>query len=249
MFSFFLFNLHTLMIFSRKVDVTINLLQEYKDMIDDTTIRLEMHLQNILNKLESLPAQNDKHSGEAELERQDMEDEKEGTEHCLEICAEFLDYIENVERGIAQTSSASKANQSQASTQSPYITPQKIMVNTLSDLKLRVHSATALFEKVYPQPRNGTLALSEEQNVQRRELQAEFDGISKALEFCSEANELANSDRIHSFKNVYVEEDGLQVIVATMGDLLRVSDVKGGPRAKQIFGQMNDQSLQNVFRN
>jgi len=229
------------------VDVTADLLREYKDVIDETALRLEMHLQKISDQLDSSVTRSDEASGEEQEERQNMQDEKESTEQCLEICAEFLDHIERVQKDIATNiSPASEPGQVHIATTSSRVKPRKIIVNTLDDLTWRLESTKALLEKISKvTPKNGA-GSSEEQNVTQKDLEEEIEGINKSLEVCADANETANSRGVHLFDKVSMEDDGLQVIVATMGDLLRVSDIKAGDRSAQIFGQMNDESLQKL---
>jgi hypothetical protein len=233
--------------FSRKVDVTVDLLREYKDVIDDTTLRLEMHLQKISDQLDNSVPRSDEASGEEQEERQNMQDEKESTEQCLEICAEFLDHIERVQKDVADDiSPASEPGQVHIATTSNRVTSRKIIVNTLDDLALRLESAKALLEKISNvAPKNGA-GSSQERNAAQKDLEEELEGIKQSLEVCAEANETANSRGVHSFDRVSMDDDGLQVIVATMGDLLHVSDIKAGYRSAQIFGQMNDESLQKL---
>jgi hypothetical protein len=231
------------------VNVTVDLLQEYKDTIDDTTMRLEMHLQKISDKLDGFTSGSREHSGEETLEWQDMQDEKESTEQCLEICAEFLNHIEKAQKDVAKgISTASEPNQVHIATTSHRVTARKVIVNTLDDLRLRLDSAKALLEKISPASPNTIMGSSHEQSVERKQLQDEFEGITKALEVCADASEIADSNRVISFSRVSMKDDGLQVIVATMGDLLRVSDITVGDRSAQIMGQMTDESLQQLSR-
>jgi hypothetical protein len=73
---------------SRKATVTVNVLEEYKDIITNTTSDLEKHLQEIDNKLQPFSLQGTRTSDEDRAERAQLREEMDSTEQCLRICAQ-----------------------------------------------------------------------------------------------------------------------------------------------------------------
>lgn len=77
----------------RSSTVTLQVLNEYKDMIRDTKQDLENHLEEITSKLQSLTRHGDipSRAEPADIER--FRNERETTEQCLEICSQVLSHI------------------------------------------------------------------------------------------------------------------------------------------------------------
>src|ERR1700712_3940387 len=82
---------------SRTLVVTNQVLKEYKQMIAGTTDKLEMHLEKLDDNLESLPPQRRVSSSNDATERVPMELERDSTKQCLDICAQVLMHISNVQ--------------------------------------------------------------------------------------------------------------------------------------------------------
>ena len=79
---------------SRTAAVTANVVKEYKEMIKITTTDLEEHLQAINNKLHTLSLQGARISGEDAAERQRIQEERDSTQQCLDICAQVLQLVQ-----------------------------------------------------------------------------------------------------------------------------------------------------------
>lgn len=59
----------------------------------------------------------------------------------------------------------------------------------------------------------------------------------------------ADQDRTNVFEDVSMADDGHQVIVSTIGDLISARRVTAGARSMQIMGQMSDDALQQLSQN
>ena len=70
----------------------------------------------------------------------------------------------------------------------------------------------------------------------------------QCLAICASASEKANEDRTNVFEDVSLAEDGHQVIVSTIGDLILARRVSAGARSTQWMGQMSDDSLQHLAK-
>lgn len=78
----------------RTTKTTRGVLEEYKDLIENTKCDLENHLQDIRERLQTACAQGPVISGIDTAELQLMEDEKNSTQKSLEICEQFLSLID-----------------------------------------------------------------------------------------------------------------------------------------------------------
>ncbi|KAI8675302.1 Helo-like-N domain-containing protein [Fusarium keratoplasticum] len=77
----------------RSSTVTLQVLNEYKDMIRDTKQDLENHLEEITPKSQSLTRHGDIPSGAEPADIERFRNERETTEQCLEICSQVLSHI------------------------------------------------------------------------------------------------------------------------------------------------------------
>jgi len=73
---------------SRTAAVTADVLEEFKEMITNTTSDLEDHLLEIDNKLQILSTQGSRMSNEHSDDRKTIEEERDSTKQCLRICAQ-----------------------------------------------------------------------------------------------------------------------------------------------------------------
>lgn len=81
----------------RTAAITVNVLKEYKQLISNTTSDLEDHLEKINDKLETISSQGVGISNEDAAERQQLQEERDSTQKCLDICAHVLTQIDQVQ--------------------------------------------------------------------------------------------------------------------------------------------------------
>ena len=70
--------------------------------------------------------------------------------------------------------------------------------------------------------------------------------VKQCLSICAQASKQADQTRINVFEDINMADDGYQVIVATLGDLILARRVTIGARSTQLMGQMSDDSLQQL---
>ena len=85
--------------------------------------------------------------------------------------------------------------------------------------------------------------------AEQEKIQEEIDSIKQCLAICADASKRAEQDRINVFEDVSMADDGHQVIVSTLGDLIVARRVTAGARSMQLMGQMSDASLQQLSQN
>ena len=115
------------MLHSRKATVTVNVLEEYKDIITNTTSDLEEHLQEIDNKLQPFSLQSSRTSDEDRAERAQLREEMDSTEKCLRICSQVSERINKVQpNAIEDTSAAHDAHRMVAATLGDLISVRRV---------------------------------------------------------------------------------------------------------------------------
>ena len=77
----------------------------------------------------------------------------------------------------------------------------------------------------------------------------EVDSIRRCLSICAYATEQATKERVNVIEDVSLSDDGHQVIVTILGDLISARGVRAGARSKQWLVQMSDASLQQLSKN
>jgi hypothetical protein len=80
-------------------------------------------------------------------------------------------------------------------------------------------------------------------------MKEERDSISQCLNICTDASDLAGNPRVNIFENIKSADDSHQLVVSTIGDLISAKHITTGARSAQWFGQMSDETLQQLSRN
>ncbi|RFU29622.1 hypothetical protein B7463_g6721, partial [Scytalidium lignicola] len=240
----------------RKSVITASVLKEYKGVIENTTADLEDHLQEIDKKLQSLSLQGETISGGDAAERQQVQEERDSTQQCLDICAQVATYINQVHPDATKNISSPLA-----SYQKPIITlggllyARQTTVDTFNACKERLSTATNQLENHLQNVNNRLkefssqpLKQSDEQVAELDRMKEELESVKQCLAICSEATVQVHNQRINDFEDVSMTDDGQQVIISTFGDLVSAKRVSAGARSFQWLGQMSDESLQQLSR-
>src|SRR5580700_6939019 len=239
--------------YRRTSAITITVLKEYKEMIANTTSDLEEHLQKIDNKLQSFSLQGVRISDEGTAERQQMQEERDSTQQCLGICAKVLTHIDQLQPIVFGNISATY--QGPVTTLSG-LTPARIVtVDAFKACRDRFTDTTTQLEKNL-QIINNRLQnfssqspeVSNEQAAEKERIEEELGSIKQCLSICAQASRQADKDRTNVFEDISMADDGYQVFVSTIGDLISARRITAGARSMQLLGQMSDDSLQQISR-
>lgn len=241
---------------SRTAAVTANVLKEYKDMIDNATSDLEEHLREIDNKLHIISSQATRSFNEDVTERQQMQEERDSIQQCLDICAQVSAHIDQVQpNAFRNISTPSDLYQGPVVTHGSHVSARLVTANALKECKGSLTNTTtqlqAHFRDINHRLQNFSSQphmTTNQQATEQETIREEMDSIKQCLAICAQASEQANQDRSNIFEDVSMAEDGHQVIVATLGDLISARRVTAGARSTQWLGQMSDASLQQLSR-
>ena len=233
--------------------MTLQVLNEYKDMIRTTKQDLEDHLEEVNARLQSLtPPSNDRHV----LEQTDVErfkKERDSTKQCLDICAGVLAHINELrfqpipakpsESGVPPGLSPRDLTHAHAMT----LLTLKECTDRLSDTlaRLRAHEEDA-------QSRLSTGTFIEESRSmpgnEAQKLAREQDTVRQCLTVCSEADERASSGKVHVLDDITIGENGEQMLISTLGDLYDARRIRLGDGAVQIVASTSDPAIQEMFK-
>jgi hypothetical protein len=212
---------------------------------------LEGNLQSIDEKLQILVASG-ANVDQANFDQQQVLVERDCIQRCLDICAEMSSHIEKGQSTASQNSLTLPAEYGdQIDLLNSAASARQATITVLGDCKqrlaytssqLRTHLIDVLrrldaFQgQTFPHP----------DSKERTRMQEEINSIKQSLAVCAKASEDASTNRVNMFDEVSLGEDGHQVIVSTVGDLINARRVSAGARSTQLLGQMSDLTLQSI---
>jgi hypothetical protein len=226
-------------------------------MIQSTTHDLEDHLNDIKKKLQTLTVQAPTDTTNVLIDLRRIQEEKDSTEQCLEICANVSAHIDQIRFRPIWDESSSSTSQVRTSLLSRDLTSAQVM--TLSTLKecsekiadtvtrLRGHIGDAN-DRLQDHTSHSQQGLGADPEIDARRLQGERDSVEQCLVICTQASKRASDERVHVLEDITMAEDGQQVFVSTKGDLFNVKNASAGSRSIQFIGSTSDASLQHCFQ-
>lgn len=229
------------------------MLNEYKTLIANTTADLEEHLKQIDDKLGS-PSRSTNLSAEDLVQRQQIQEERDSAQKCLEICEGVLMHISQVYPTVTEHAPTPPGGYLEALTASSGILSARATTTDAFQIcKERLNDTAARLEKhlqhinsqLQPSPSH---PLSGELSSELEGIKEEMDSVKQCISICMQASKRANQERTNVFEDVSTADDGHQVLVSTIGDLISAKRVTAGSRSVQWLGQMSDEALQTLSR-
>lgn len=225
-------------------------------MITNTTSDLEDRLQEINGRLQTLSLQGPIISDEDATERERIRQERSSTQQCLDICAQVYTHIDQVQlTSIENISTPSGAYQGPDTPLDRIAPARTITTDTIKACKDNITSATTRLKSHLEELNNIQQSLSappanssSDRAVEQQRIQEQIDGIKQCLAICDQNSLKASQERINIFEDIVMAEDGKQVIVSTIGDLISAKRVTAGAGSMQVLGQMSDDSVQHLSR-
>lgn len=195
-------------------------------------------------------------------ELQMMEDEKKSTQKSLEICEEFLLFIDqsrpDLLGDIGDASTPALRPRSVEYMPLPVAPSLSRLINAdgLSSMHKEATSwRSQLLRHLYgldrniPAPQRFLTYSNNEPISDEQSIREELSGTEALLEFCKQAEEEVKRPHMHLFEEVVAGDNSRQAIVTTLDDLISAKRIKVGNNSDQALGNMSDQSIQHFFRN
>jgi hypothetical protein len=239
----------------RTAAITTNVLKEYKEMISNTTADLEEHLENIDNRLRTISVQGTGISDGDTAERQQIQEERNSTQQCLDICNRVLMQLDQAQPN-AFIDFSSTYHPPAVTTLGDLTSAQQLTANTFRACREKLIDTTTYLERQLQDINNRLKRfsmlptnISNEQAAEQERLQEERDAIKQGLDICVEASRQANQEHNNVYEDISLIDDSQQLIISTIGALITARRVSGGSRSVQVFGQISDESFQLLARN
>ncbi|KAH9203539.1 hypothetical protein DL95DRAFT_529608 [Leptodontidium sp. 2 PMI_412] len=234
--------------------VTISVLKEYKDMITNTTVDLEEHLQEINDRLRTFAPQGPTLSVESAAEIWQIQEERDSTQECLKICAQVSSHIDQLQPTVFENISTSPgAYQMPTAKLEGHTSARLFTADTFKTCRAKLSDTTTKLEDhlqdIDSRLRNLAMPGARSSDVQASEqekIKEELDSIKQCLAICAQASTQADKERVNVFEDIFTADDGHQVLVSTIGDLISARRVTAGVRSRQWLGQMSDETLQQL---
>ncbi|KAL2845936.1 hypothetical protein BJY01DRAFT_213790 [Aspergillus pseudoustus] len=241
----------------RTTKITKDVIEEYKDLIQNTQCDLETHLEDIHLKMEtlSLSTSTIARIDPAELRR--MEDEKQSTQKSLDICQQFLLLVDQSWSNLlgdlenASREPSRRISSSERPMQSTLINAEGLNSarKEIMSWKLQLLQNLYQFDKQLPMTRPDSPPLSEGLSFEKQNFQEEVQGTEALLEFCKHASAELNQPRMNYYEDVTAGDNSHLAVVTTLKDLISAKRIKSGNGSKLVLGQMSDDTLKSVLVN
>ncbi|KAL4772509.1 hypothetical protein BDW60DRAFT_38738 [Aspergillus nidulans var. acristatus] len=237
----------------QSVAVTRQILQDYKDLIKITTTDLQERLDEIEDKLKSSCLPDKPNVGIDHEEIQRIEEERQSTTLCLEICKQVSGYLElyqfKRDDGAGQAASSPHDNKTQAHSKAGIA--RQIAQSSLTSCLQNMNAASARLQQHLNQLEASLQTtsgppVSDQVTCELQKIKEEKETISQCLTICSDASSLSESTRVNVFEEVTSMDDTKQVLVSTIGDLLNAKKITTGMRSLQLIGQMSDETVRHL---
>ncbi|KAJ5647174.1 hypothetical protein N7490_003546 [Penicillium lividum] len=214
------------------------ILEEYKELIENTKCDLENHLQDIRERLQTASAQGPVVSGIYTAELQLMEEEKNSTQKSLEICevAHSLSHFDHMSSFFNPNVSSLINAEGLNST-----------YKEITSWKLRLLQHLHGVDRIVQGQQRNMPRLSNEPEPEEQNFREELRGTESLLNFCKQVEEEAKQQRTHYFEDVSTGDNSRQAIVTTLEDLISAKRIKSGNNSYQALGRMADEGIQSFF--
>ncbi|KAL4862208.1 hypothetical protein BDV12DRAFT_179146 [Aspergillus spectabilis] len=222
-------------------------------MIQNTTSDLQERLNEIEEKLNASRFPDETNVAIDSEEIQKIEEERQSTTHCLEICKQVSGYIEQYqsERQGRTGKAAGLPHENITHVNSNPSIAQQIAQSSLKSCLQNMDAASTRLQQHLNQLeaslRNSRdPPVSDQVTCELQKIKEEKETIAQCLNICTNASSLSESTRVNVFEDVASMDDSQQVLVSTIGDLLNAKRISTGMRSLQVLGQMSDDTLQHL---
>ena len=220
-------------------------------MIELTTSDLEDILQDLNARMRDPKLENTRDPGQATF-RSGAEDERASIQQCLNICVQVSARIDQVQSESLEDVAVPIASDGRAILVDKPKLARLITSETLQDCKRGLGlTSVELRARLRDAERRlaNTLRLEKESEgsaPDQQRMREDLDSVQRCLSICVGAAEEVASERVNVFEDVSMADDGHQLIVSTMGDLISAKRVTIGSRSTQWLGQMSDATVQQL---
>ncbi|KAI9167805.1 hypothetical protein HJFPF1_03942 [Paramyrothecium foliicola] len=234
----------------RSSKVTLEVLNEYKDLIHDTKDDLERHLVHINSKLESLTSQQRRPSASTQRDVQRAQGDKSSTKECIEYCKHLLEQLNTLQfRVVGVEPTPEQGPQTGLISPTSVTYADALTLSTFKDCSNKITKTLNDLEAyMLQEAREQTSSIQLDPSSDRERLLGEANSLQQRLEFCDGASNRASEARVHVLEDIRVGAYSRQMCVSTLGDLFNVKGATAGDGSVQIFGSTTESGLSELLK-
>lgn len=214
---------------------------------------LEDRLRELDEKLQSLSKHASSIHARSEIELQQIQEERQSTEQCLVICAEFSEHIEKVGSQIEASSGPEKLYAG-VSVIRQYAAKQALS-DLLGDFKSELASASNEFNSIIERldhRQNGipsrSAQISGEDAATMQQVQEERNSTAQCLTICVHAAEQSENIQSNIFEDISSGDDSQQFAISSIGQLITARRITTGSRSLLMLGQLSGDTIRQASR-
>lgn len=233
--------------------MTADCVKEWEEKICCAKSDLEDRLRELDEKLEAFSKHASSVDTRSETEWRQIQEEKQSTEQCLVICAEFSEHIEKVGSQV-ETCSGPDRLYAGVGVKGQYAAKQ-----ALGDLfgKFQSELATAsvkfnsIIEGLYHR-QNGlpprSAHISGEDAAAMQQIREERNSTAQCLTICADAAEQSENIQSNIFEDISSGDDSRQFVISSIEQLITAKRITTGSRSLLMLGQLSDDTIKQSSR-
>lgn len=222
--------------------ITSEALEEYKDMIRDTTNDLQEHMNRLDERLRALAGSEAESPGQHEPGWMAMVEEKQSTQEGLKICSQLSAQIEQLE----STPREHPQFLRQPSAHKLIRNGLGVAKGSIQSLVLRLqaheHDIDNRMEAI-----RSALSLSEQEVTQFAQLRETKESIRQCMNVVADAGEALSDERCNIFEDITMTDSSYGISVSTVKDLVIARRINLSGQARYLGGQISDESYQRTI--
>ena len=222
-------------------------------MISSTTYDLEEILHGIDINIHD-PAIEDSANPPLRAIGPSLNEERASIQQCLKICMEVSSHIDQAQAQYLVDVHRSPSSPANGTIMDKSDLARLITSETLTDCKRGIGFTKIEFQtRLKDANRRLTNALKTQEETDSSEgnhqnMRELLDSVKQCLSICDHAADQVSRERVNVFEDVSMADDGHQLILSTMGDLISAKRVTVGSGSIQWLGQISDASLQQLSK-
>lgn len=233
--------------------MTADCVKEWEEMVCCAKSDLEDRLRELDEKLESFSKLSSIVDTRGETEWRQLQEEKQSTEQCLVICAEFYEHIEKVGSQV-ETCSEPDRIEAGASVEMQY-TAKQALGNLLRGFKSELATASGEFNNIIERldhRQNGlpsrSAHISGKDEATMQQIREERNSTAQCLTICADAAEQSEKIQSNIFEDITSGDDSQQFVISSIGQLITAKRINTGSRSLLMLGQLSDDTIRQSSR-
>lgn len=222
--------------------ITPNALEEYKDLIRDTTNDLQEHMKRLEERVQCLAASETESPVQEDPAWLAMLEEKQSTREGLKMCSQLSAQIEQLE---------STSKEHPQFLQQP--SAHKYISGGLGAAKGSIHSLISRLQthendiNRRMDAMKSTVPLSEHEATQLAQLQETKESLRQCMSVVADADETLTNERCNIFEDITMADSSYGISVSTVKDLVVARRLNLSGQARYVGGQISDESYQRTI--